>query len=194
MRVKDQVWFSLLSAPDFLFGAVYITPCDAPYFSHESFSAIQEQTVLQGEKLVIIGDFNAHMPSLDTSASVRYGSTYNSNPDTVSNANGRDLFNLCDNSDWIFINYLNRGRSSMGGGLTHLKGARDISQLHWAICSVSAIQFLDSWAICSVSAIHFLTVLKWTDAETCVQIITRFVLLYCNSKCVTMNCCRNQKS
>ncbi len=39
--LKDQVWFTLRSAPDLVFGGCYLTPIDSPYFSNDLFATIQ---------------------------------------------------------------------------------------------------------------------------------------------------------
>ncbi len=58
--IEDQVWLRLCCAPRVLFGFCYIPPNDSQYFSHQSFSAIQEKLSDDGsyDKYVIIGDVN----------------------------------------------------------------------------------------------------------------------------------------
>ena len=41
--IEDQIWLQLSIAPRHQFGFCYIPPVDSQYYSHESFSAIQEK-------------------------------------------------------------------------------------------------------------------------------------------------------
>lgn len=45
--VEDQVWLILCCAPMVLFGFGYSPRSDSPYFSHQSFSAIQEKYLMK---------------------------------------------------------------------------------------------------------------------------------------------------
>ena len=72
---KDQVWFSLLCALDFRIRAVYIAPRDSPFFTIHIFSVVHEQITKPYKKALVMGDINARIPHMDTSASTRCGLT-----------------------------------------------------------------------------------------------------------------------
>ncbi len=59
--IQDQVWLRLRDVADTVFGFVYVPPRDSPYFTHISFSAMQEKMLSQetGTKYCILGDLNA---------------------------------------------------------------------------------------------------------------------------------------
>ncbi len=41
--IEEQVWVQLRHAPKYLFGFCAVSPADSQYYSHESFSSIQEK-------------------------------------------------------------------------------------------------------------------------------------------------------
>ena len=145
--VKDQVWFSLMPLQDFRFGALYISPRDSPFYSCESLSTIQEQLTKPYTKVLIIGDLNARVPEMSTNASRKHNVSYTHNPDSTLNMNGKDLHCLCDNSDLLFVNHMVTSDKSMDGGLTYKKGAREVSQLDWALCTFPTIQHMDYFSV-----------------------------------------------
>ena len=59
--IIDQVWLQVRCAPDIMFGFCYIPPADSPYFSHQSFVAMNEKMLDSKSdlKFCIIGDLNA---------------------------------------------------------------------------------------------------------------------------------------
>ena len=144
---KDQVWFSLYCVPDFRFGAVYIPPRDSLYFSVELLSHIQEQLTEPFTKVVIIGDMNARMPNVETTASKKCGVSHTANPDTVSNANGKDIHALCESLDLVIINHMVYNARIMDGGFTYKKGRREVSQLDWALCTPATVKHLEQFNI-----------------------------------------------
>ena len=47
------------------------------------------------QKVIVMGDFNARTPKLDTQLSKSLDIEYENNPDTGINTNGKDLHDLC---------------------------------------------------------------------------------------------------
>ena len=80
--VKDQVWFYVTLFPEFQFGAVYIAPRDSLFFSMESFAFMSDQVMSTERHVMIVGDINARMPSLDIFSSQEKGIKHTQNPDT----------------------------------------------------------------------------------------------------------------
>ena len=141
----DQVWFSLQSVPDTVFGAIYISPRDSPYYRPQSFATIQEHC--NCENVFILGDFNARLSSLNIFKNPTRNIDYTPNPDGIINANGRELLSLCDSNGLIPVNHLQINQTSCEGGLTYKKKQRWISQLDWAICTESAAKYVQSFNI-----------------------------------------------
>ena len=141
----DQIWFKLHSIPHVKFGAIYIPPRDSPYFNPHSFALIQEHTT--NENVFIIGDFNSRMGNLDTLNQPTENMNYNENPDVTTNANGRDVMSLCMSQNITPVNHLQYNNVSFDGKRTFRKQQRWISQLDWALCSISLIKYIDSFSI-----------------------------------------------
>ena len=104
--VKDQVWFYVTLFPEFQFGAVYIAPRDSLFFSMESFAFMSAQAMSTERHVMIVGDINARMPSLDIFSSQEKGIKHTQNPDTRGNQNGKDLVALCHLCDMTPLNHL----------------------------------------------------------------------------------------
>ena len=131
-RLKDQIWFSLTNLPDIRLGAVYITPQDSHYFTHEGFAAIQEQCSMH-RKVLFLGDLNARLGDL-----IRFEDkdiAYSENPDKTRNSNGRDILNVCTSQHIIPVNHLKTQKLKCEGNLTFKKKKHWVSQLDWAMCS-----------------------------------------------------------
>ena len=64
--VWDQIWLQLNIAPRCLFVFCYIPPADSQYYSHESFSAIQEKICSNytHPECLFIGDMNTRFGRL----------------------------------------------------------------------------------------------------------------------------------
>ena len=127
----DQVWFQISLIPNTWFGACYIAPRDSPFFSHASFSRIQEYCA-KGP-LILMGDLNARMPNLNIFESDTVH--YSENPDRGSNANGTDIISLCENFALVPINHRRTPSRTYEGGFTFRQGQTWISQLDWVLCS-----------------------------------------------------------
>ena len=91
---EDQVWFSLQNIPDTIFGCVYIPPRDSPFFNPQSFSTIQEKCK-STEKTLVMGDLNARLTNLEDFSSEQQKISYTTNPDKVTNTNGREMKSIC---------------------------------------------------------------------------------------------------
>ena len=91
VTVKDQVWFYVMWIPEFQFGAVYIAPCDSLFFSMESLLLCLPKPCLQKGHVMIVGDINARMPSLDIFSSQEKRIKHTQNPDTRGNQNSKEF-------------------------------------------------------------------------------------------------------
>ena len=138
---KDQVWFKLGFTPEILYGCIYIAPRDSLYFSNESFPHIADKCI-SNEKILIFGDFNARMSDLSIFSNPDMNITYMQNPDSRSNANGRDLITLCHSYGLLPINHLCYSNKKFHGGLTYRQRDQWISQLDWAISSLGLLENL----------------------------------------------------
>ena len=108
--LKDQVWFKLSFMPDVRIGGCYIPPADSPYFNPASFGDMQSQIVdPSNDRIVAIGDFNSRMSSLQSLNGTAQGISYSQNVDKSDNAHGRELLNMCANSNIFPVNHLKYG-------------------------------------------------------------------------------------
>lgn len=143
---KDQVWFEMKGVPNTKFGFVYIAPRDSPYFNLHSFARIQEQA-RSVDNVYVLGDFNARMGDLDTFNDENRLFSYTSNPDRTTNANGRDLIELCQTNSLVPINHLTTSTISCDGNLTFRQGNRWISQVDWCLCSIPSMPLIQAFQI-----------------------------------------------
>jgi len=136
----DQVWFRLSSCPDFIFGAVYIAPADSPFHTPALLAKIQEMTVQEESRALIIGDFNARMHNLEVFASPRQGISYARNIDTGSNNNGKQLSDLCVKCNLQPVNHLEISDRTFQGHWTYKQGQTWKSQIDWALVSQDGLR------------------------------------------------------
>ena len=145
-ELRDQVWFRLHHLPDLLFGAIYVPPHDSPYFSHISFAYIQEKKYNNpGVNLLLIGDLNARIGSLDSFHG--HGCRYSFNPDEIVNNHGRIILDLSESLDLKPLNHLRWGSMEAGGGRTYRQGVEWKSQIDWAFCSKEFIPSISNFYI-----------------------------------------------
>ena len=144
---KDQVWFRVSSMREHLFGAVYVSPRDSPYFDVASLGVIQEKCKDE-DHVVVLGDFNARMPNLNQLYSCHVSNmSYSNNPDTRSNANGKDLTDICQCVKLFPINHLHIDGLVCDGCFTHRKGDQWMSQIDWALCSERVLTEIENFTI-----------------------------------------------
>ena len=141
---KDQVWFKLQGFPSYVFGACYIAPADSPSFDFNSFSMIHEQCS-KNPNVIIVGDLNVRIPTLDVFASDR--GHYSQNPDTRINHHGEILTELCMELSLQPVNHYQSDHAQCDGGLTYTQGVTWVSQLDWAICSSDNMHLVHSFVI-----------------------------------------------
>jgi exonuclease III len=144
---KDQVWFTLKHAPNYIFGAVYVAPKDSPYFDQGAFAHIQEQVLSHNRHAIVMGDINARIPDLSTFDEPVLGVNYRPNPDNGSNSHGHELVSICKNMDLLPLNCLDIGELHFDGGLTYRQGPQWKSQIDWILCSKSCLGHINSFDI-----------------------------------------------
>ena len=152
-RIKDQVWFRLQTF-DFLFGAVYIAPRDSPFFTTESFACINELIGYPSDKVIVLGDLNARVNNLHLLNNPDQCISYANNVDGISNANGKDLMNLCISNSLKVVNHLQYKAKVFDGNFTFKRQNRWISQLDWAVVSEPACENLISFKILQDIDLH----------------------------------------
>ena len=143
----DQIWFTLSCCDNTRIGGVYITPRDSPYFTLNSFAILQEECSANEDRCLIIGDLNSRIPDLDTFADPTARISYSVNVDIGSNYNGRDLKQLMLNNRVVPLNHMIRGERHFAGSLTFKKKSKWISQIDWALCSMSKVPAVTSFDI-----------------------------------------------
>ena len=126
------VWLRLRCAPRILFGFCYIPPSDSPYFSYQSFSAIQEKISNGGcyGKYVIIGDvtaglvFNVREVSMRADIPDAQYCSYLHIPDQVPNPNNNAvaLSSLCMDFKLVIVNNLKVLDKDFVSNLTYKQG------------------------------------------------------------------------
>ena len=131
----DQVWFKLMSCPDFLYGAVYIPPADSPFHTPALLAKIHELTVQRETKAIVIGDFNARMNGLKTFESPSEGIKYTSNIDSGYILNGKQLSELCHKCKLYPINHLEIAGRTFVGNWTYKQGQLWKSLIDWVLVS-----------------------------------------------------------
>lgn len=144
---RDQVWFKLKQAPGISFAALYVPPRDSPFFSHESFSVINEHCRNPHDLIILMGDVNARLGPLDCFNDQAIDCTYSTNPDERRNANGNDLRDLMLTNSIKPINGLTFRRHQFRGGLTFRKGRRWVSQIDWAMTSIPVLKHIQSFSV-----------------------------------------------
>ena len=143
-QMRDQVWFRLHLLPDVLFCAVYIPPSDSPFFSHSSFARLQEQALNNpNSKLLVMGDLNARIGSLDRLQNSYMHLSYSSNPDPIVNNHGKVIIEMSKTLGIVPVNHLVMGSLRASGGLTFRQRSQWKSQLDWALCSLDALSLVN---------------------------------------------------
>ena len=119
--IDDQIWIQLSLLPNIWLGGCYITPCDSLYYDEQSFAHIQSQCLHNSpdSQYIVLGDMNA-----------RVGATVNnlvqgcsdfeyvpSDPDPVTNSNGRKLIQVCKDCDMLVVDDIYYKYSAAWGGI-----------------------------------------------------------------------------
>ena len=88
-------FFCLCLLPDMFLGAIYIPPLDSPFFSNSSFATLQEQVLNSpNSKLLIMGDLNARIGSLNYLQTLGKNLKYTNNPDIIVNNHGKIIIEM----------------------------------------------------------------------------------------------------
>ncbi len=133
--LKDQVWFTLRSAPGLGFGGCYLTPIDSSYFSNDRFATIQEQSIDTSKEVVIIRDLNACLPDMSCFSKASINVNYTANPDTIENAHGKEILSICKDFLLVPVNHMCYKDVTCDGGLTYRQKDQWVSQIDWALIS-----------------------------------------------------------
>ena len=144
---RDQIWFRLKQAPGFLFAALYVPHRDSPFFSHESFSIINEHCRNPHDSVVLMGDVNARLGPLECFNDDAKNLQYSPNPDERRNTNGNDIRDLMLTASLEPINGLSIWERHFRGELTFRKGRTWISQIDWAMASIPALQHIQAFRV-----------------------------------------------
>ena len=153
-NIEDQIWIQLHGIPDCLFGFCYIPPCDSRYYSHESFSSIQEKIMSDGacKKCFIFGDMNTRLGSsvLELSEVVGLpGYTYSQIADDVPlpNDNAFMLSSICKECKLFVVNDLKTPYKHFRGGKTFWKNGVWISELDVCVVSSAAVGMVEEFSV-----------------------------------------------
>ncbi len=137
--LKDQMWFTLRSAPGLAFGEYYLTPIDSTFFSNDLFATIQEQCTDISKEVVIIGDLNAHMPDMSCFSKASIKVNYTANPENIENAHGKEILSICKDFLLVPVNHMCYKDVTCDGGLTYIQKDEWVSQIDWALISENLI-------------------------------------------------------
>ena len=141
VNIMDQVWVKFTFLPDLWIGGCYIPPSDSPYFTENSFSAIQERLMDQTHGAIVLGDFNARLGQAVNCLleGVNNDWKYNNIHDNIArpNTNGVKLLQLCSDLNCLIINNLETDKRTFPGSLTFRRKHTWISELD--LCLTSAI-------------------------------------------------------
>ena len=151
----DQVWLSLSSVADVVFGFIYIPPRDSIYHSDVLIGAIQEKIkVKQDKSLVLIGDINARFGTsvrnikYDLSAPSNVVS-YPSIPDPVPhpNYNGSLFLSLCADNNLIVVNNAKTINKHFQSKLTYKQGSTWKSEVDQCIISHNLLENIQTFNV-----------------------------------------------
>ena len=105
---------------------------------YKSFAIMQEQ--IKGfESCFIMGDFNARIANLSVFDNESMSINYMENCDHAMNNHGRRLCTVCNETGVIPINGLRFYGRSFSSDFTFRQSQTWISQIDWALCSISAV-------------------------------------------------------
>ena len=128
MSCEGQIWLELSCYPEYIFGGIYISPNDSPYFEPALFGSLMSNT-MQYSKVIIMGDFNSRVgePSMVYTNENVY--EYSGIKDVTLNANGKQLLDICKASEMVVANHLVVGNKTLGGNLSYRQGENWVSEI-----------------------------------------------------------------
>ncbi len=151
------MWVKLQHAPKYLFGFCYVLPADSQYYSHESFSSIQEKvkTSETCKEFCILGDMNARfgqsvLSLLDQDKVPGMENfSYPVLPDNVPlpNENAFILSSVCKESELLVLNILEKPTNHFKSKKTYKQGTEWISELDTCILSPSAVSGVSEFSV-----------------------------------------------
>ena len=146
VRIEDQIWIKFRYAPTVLFGFCYMPPTDSQYYSHYSFSSIQEQlmTDANSKAFCVVGDLNTRFGTLVRELSERvkladgtnYSYPYLPDDVRVPNDNALILSNVCVETGMVLVNNLKTPTKHFFSDKTYKKGGEWVSELD--TCTISS--------------------------------------------------------
>lgn len=143
---EGQIWLELSCYPDYKFGGVYIPPKDSPYYEPSMFGALLAN-IMQRSRVVIMGDLNSRVgvPYLTDLGDKPY--QYNETRDFVVNDNGKQLLDICKNSEMLIANHLVIGDKILGGNLSYKQGSRWISEIDLCLVKSEIVKEIESVSV-----------------------------------------------
>ena len=143
ISLESQIWFELSCYPNTRFGGVYIPPEDSQYYDQSIIANMYVQ--MNGkEKVVILGDFNAHVGRPEMKDSKDNLLEYINVNNTSQNAPGKRLINMCKDRSLVIVNHLKYNNKSYGGNLSYRKGGNWISELDLCIANEYFLPLIDN--------------------------------------------------
>ena len=157
VRIEDQIWIKFRFAPTVSFGFCYIPPTDSHYYSHNSFSSIQEQlmTDTNSNAFCVVGDLNARFGTLAREFPERVKLPESSNysypylPDDVRvpNDNALILSNICMETGMVLVNNLKIPTNHFRSDKTYRKGSEWVSEIDTCTVSSNLVSDVSGFAV-----------------------------------------------
>ena len=155
--IEDQIWIQFSFAPKIMFGFCYVPPFDSQYYSHVSFSFIQEK-LKSGclvDKFILVGDMNArfgeYVKEMIHSMELPNGSLYSYPliPDPVyyPNENAYILSSICIECNLLVLNNLKVNNHHFISDKTFRKGREWISELDTFIVSENMLEYITDFHV-----------------------------------------------
>ena len=137
-------------------GGCYIPPPDSIYFDLSIFAKLHEECSDFSMNRVIMGDLNGRCgKALCDLNTEEYKYLRESLPDPVQNplSNGKELLNLCKDTELLVLNNLifNGDSSRFSSKCTYKKGSRWISELDLCLVNCEVLPAIDYLKICEES-------------------------------------------
>ncbi len=157
VRIEDQIWLKFKFAPTVLFGFCYIPPTDSQYYSHDSFSSIQEQPMTDTNSSVfcVIGDLNARFGTLARELpervklpdSINYSYPYLPDDVRLPNDNALILSNICVETGMLLVNNLKTPTDHFYSDKTYRKGCEWVSEIDTCTVSSNLVSDVSGFAV-----------------------------------------------
>ncbi len=155
-EVDDQIWLQFQFAPKCLFGFCYVPPSDSLYYSHESFSSIQEKILASYpcEECFLIGDMNTRFGSsvrdlMRFPGLMDHEFSYPCIPDDVMfpNDNAFILSGICKETKLVVLNNLKTPTKHFMSNKTYRKGNEWTSELDVCVLSPAMVSRVSGFSV-----------------------------------------------